>query len=230
MGQDNYHVGHRGRLKKEFLTRGFEGWPDHKVLELLLGYAIPQGDINPLAHRLIARFGDLSGVLDAPVSVLKEVPGVGEHTALLLKMLPQICGRYLGQQEGVTETAESIHDYFRIFAPYFTGATREKCLILSLDGRAKPLGVDVVGEGDVGQVHFGERRVLEAALARNAVGVVLAHNHVGAYAYPSNADKAVTNRIQGLLEAVNILLVDHIIVVGDQAVSFRESGLLPLIR
>ena len=49
------HIGHRERVKTEFLTRGIEGWPDHRVLELLLFYALPRGDVNPLAHELIDR-------------------------------------------------------------------------------------------------------------------------------------------------------------------------------
>ena len=57
------HAGHRQRMKTEFLTRGLEGWPDHRVLELLLFYAIPQGDVNAIAHDLIDRFGSLAGVL-----------------------------------------------------------------------------------------------------------------------------------------------------------------------
>ena len=59
------HTGHRQRVKDEFSARGLAGWPDHRVLELLLYYAIPQGDVNDLAHELIDRFGSLSGVLDA---------------------------------------------------------------------------------------------------------------------------------------------------------------------
>ena len=51
----HHHTGHRQRLKAEFLARGLEGWPDHKVLELLLCYAIPQGDVNGLAHELVER-------------------------------------------------------------------------------------------------------------------------------------------------------------------------------
>ena len=76
------HAGHRQRMKTEFLTRGLEGWPDHRVLELLLFYAIPQGDVNAIAHDLIDRFGSLAGVLDASVDELTKVLGVGEHTAL----------------------------------------------------------------------------------------------------------------------------------------------------
>ena len=84
------HAGHRSRVKSEFLTRGMEGWPPHRALEMLLFYAIPQGDVNGLAHDLIERFGSLSGVFDATIEDLKTVPGVGEHSAILLKMMPQI--------------------------------------------------------------------------------------------------------------------------------------------
>lgn len=55
------HTGHRQRVKDEFSARGLAGWPDHRVLELLLYYAIPQGDVNGLAHELVERFGSLAG-------------------------------------------------------------------------------------------------------------------------------------------------------------------------
>ena len=68
MSKKPIHTGHRGRVKEEFLIRGLAGWPDHRVLELILFYAIPQGDVNPLAHELIDRFGDppdaVTGLLD----------------------------------------------------------------------------------------------------------------------------------------------------------------------
>ena len=81
------HDGHRKRLKEQFLHHG-DGFHDHQLLELLLCYAIPQGDVNGLAHRLLDRFGSLAGVLDARPEALEQVPGVGEHTAVLLKLLP----------------------------------------------------------------------------------------------------------------------------------------------
>ena len=90
------HTGHRERMKAEFLARGLEGWPDHRVLELLLFYTIPQGDVNDLAHELVERFGSLAGVLDASVEELKKVKGVGDHTAVFLRMLPAVLGRYQG--------------------------------------------------------------------------------------------------------------------------------------
>lgn len=226
--RSNFHIGHRARLKEEFRTRGLEGWPDHKVLELLLCYAIPQGDVNPLAHSLIEAFVDLSGVLDASPEALKKIPGMGEHAALLMKLVPQICGRYLSQISGVRadDTASGVLDYARALFPYFTGAIREKFVLLSLDSRRKILGVDLVGEGELAQVEVSPRRIMEAALAHNARGVVLAHNHVGAYAAPSPEDVEVTRKLREFLKVVSIDLVDHLVFSGEEFVSLVQSGKL----
>lgn len=228
MGHTNPHTGHRSSLKGEFLARGLEGWPDHKVLELLLCYAIPQRDVNPLAHRLIEAFGDLSGVLDASPETLKAIPGMGEHTVVLLKLIPQAAGRYLSQTTGSREeeTADRPRDYARWLYPYFTGAVRERFCLLSLDSRRKVLGVDLVGEGEVAQVGVSGRRVLEAALKHNARGVVLGHNHVGAYAHPSSDDVLSTRALSSLLAQVHIELLDHLIFSGEEYVSLRESDLM----
>ena len=58
------HEGHRKRLRQRARATQLEGFQPHEVLDLLLTYAIPRQDVNPLAHALIDRFGSLSGVLD----------------------------------------------------------------------------------------------------------------------------------------------------------------------
>lgn len=70
------HAGHRQRMRERFLAGGLEGFADHEVLELMLFYAIPQRNVNPLAHRLLDRFGTLHAVLEAPVEELMKVEGV----------------------------------------------------------------------------------------------------------------------------------------------------------
>ena len=83
------HDGHRNRFKEEFLARP-DSFPEHKLLELLLFYANPRGDTNPIAHTLIDHFGSLAGVLDALPEELVKVPGVGEHAVVLLKAVKEI--------------------------------------------------------------------------------------------------------------------------------------------
>lgn len=229
MGQNNFHKGHRIRLKTEFLARGFEGWSDHKILELLLCYAVPQGDTNPLAHRLIGQFGDLCGVLDAPASALLEVPGVGEHTATLLKLLPPLWGRYLSRGEERNTAVTRARDYYHLVVPYLMGSIRERLVILSLDSKCRPIGVDVISEGETDRVTFEERSLIRTVLARNAVAVVLAHNHVGADIRPSEEDRMVTMDIQNLLSRLQVELRDHLVVDGEQYLSMRDSGFIAFI-
>ena len=69
------HEGHRQRLRRRFLLEGLDNFDEVQVLELLLFYAVPRRDTNPIAHGLLERFGSLSGVLEAPVSALAQVPG-----------------------------------------------------------------------------------------------------------------------------------------------------------
>ena len=76
MSDIQIHKGHRQRLKTRFREEGLDNFTDTQVLELLLFYGIPQKDTNPIAHELIAHFGSLSQVLEAPVEELMKVPGI----------------------------------------------------------------------------------------------------------------------------------------------------------
>ena len=78
------HAGHRQRLRQRFCATGLSGFAPHEVLELMLGYAIPRQDVNPLAHTLMDTFGSLQGVLEAKPDQLLAVHGVGEETATLI--------------------------------------------------------------------------------------------------------------------------------------------------
>ena len=78
------HDGHRMRLKERFLKEGLDSFSEVQVLELALFYCIPRKDTNPIAHALLAHFGGLSQVLEAPVEELMRIPGMGETSAAFL--------------------------------------------------------------------------------------------------------------------------------------------------
>ena len=88
------HEGHRQRLRRRFLLEGLDNFDEVQVLELLLFYAIPRRDTNPIAHALLEQFGSLSGVLEAPVSALAQVPGMGENGATLLQLVTAASRRW----------------------------------------------------------------------------------------------------------------------------------------
>ncbi|MGI5962900.1 MAG: JAB domain-containing protein [Lawsonibacter sp.] len=217
------HTGHRKRVKEEFLARGLEGWPDHRVLELLLYYAIPQGDVNDLAHTLVEQFGSLAGVLDASPDELRKVPGVGEHTLGLLKLLPAVGRRYLEGRGSFGEIVHSPEEAAEILAPYFYGARNELVYILCLDGKHKVLGVRKVSEGSIYAADINIRRIVEEAMGLRAAGLYLAHNHINNLAFPSAADWQATDTLRAALGGVGLELVDHLVFVDGDAVSLKQS-------
>lgn len=220
------HDGHRKRLKAEFLMRP-ETFPDHKLLELLLFYVNPRGDVNPAAHELLDRFGSLAGVLDATPEALMNCQGVGEHAVSLLRVVKELGRRYDAQRANAEDVVGSVRDAVNIFRPYFYGARSEMVFLLCMDGKGKVLGCPKVGEGSVNAAEIATRQIVEKALNHNAAQVILAHNHVSGLALPSGEDRDTTLYLREVLRQVGVALVDHMIFVDDDMVSMRDSGYLP---
>ena len=135
-------------MKKRFLANGERAFDDYQLLELLLFYSVPQVDTNPIAHRLLERFHSLSAVMEASVEELMTVDGVGEHTAVLIQLLPQFARRYHQDRVKMDSAVNRMEDAGTLLAPYFYGAKREMVYLLSLDAR-KP----VVVCGDMNVAH-----------------------------------------------------------------------------
>ncbi|MCM1440639.1 MAG: DNA repair protein RadC [Roseburia sp.] len=220
------HAGHRQRMREEFLARGLEGWPDHRALELLLFHSIPQGDVNPLAHTLIDRFGSLAGVLHATYEQLLSVKGVGPVTAALIALVPAMGGRYLQERTDLNGIYQTSWQFRELLEPEFFGARNERVYMACLDAKYKLIATFKLGEGIADAASITTRKVMETALACNASIVVLAHNHVSGLALPSAEDVSTTLHLRRSLKQVGILLHDHLIFVEGDMTSMRESGYL----
>ena len=224
MATKSIHRGHRERLKQRFLEEGLDNFTDIQVLELLLFYAIPRSDTNPIAHGLLAHFGSLSQVLEADVEELKKVPGIGDHAATLLALVIDLCRYYQVNCAQQTQMLTTLEDCGKYLVPRFFGRTKETVFLLCLDAKCKVLCCKEIGEGSVNTASVSVRKVVETALAANATTVVLAHNHPSGIAVPSNEDIQTTRRIAAALNAVEIYLADHIVVADGDYVSMVQSG------
>lgn len=194
----------------------------------MLFYAVPQGDVNPLAHRLINHFGSFAAVLDANPEELRKVKGVGDHTALFLSMFPQILRRYMASKSGNEELICSTADAGEYLLPYFFGTRNETAFLLCLDAKGKVLSCRFLAEGSLDRVGLNSRQVVETALEDRASSVILAHNHISGLATPSEADVALTLALRPLLRSLGIHLLDHLVIADGDFVSMAQSGLLPV--
>jgi DNA repair protein RadC len=218
------HEGHRQRMKDRFFYEKMDHFSDHEVLELLLYYAIPRKDTNPIAHALISHFGSLPQVLDASVEELEQVDGISRNAAVLLKLVTEMGRYYEVERKRQTRILKSVEECGNYLLPRFFGRVNETVFLLCLDARCKVLSCREVGEGSINSANVSIRRIVEMALASKASSVVLAHNHPSGIALPSAEDRATTRRVAAALSLVDVVLVDHIIVAENDFVSLAESG------
>ena len=224
------HDGHRERLRTNFLENSLDGFNEVNSLELLLFYAVPRRDTNELAHRLLDRFGSLYRVFDASYHELMEVEGVGENTAALIKLIPEIL-----RKSRISETADmkvitSASSAGKYLVPRFLYQEIEILLLLCLDSQSRVIACAEISRGVVNSVDANVRRIVETALRYRACSVILAHNHPDGVALPSIEDDGMTSLIGKALDSVGVKLADHIIVAGEDYASYAGSGLLSLYR
>ena len=218
------HDDHRQRVRQRFLENGLEGFNDIQVLEMLLFYCIPRRDTNPIAHALLDHFGSFSQVMEAPVEELKKVKGMGENTAIFLKLVTEAGRFYQLDKAKQIKVLPTVEDCGRYLIPFFHGRRNETVFLLCLDAKCKVLCCKEIGEGSVNSAGVPIRRIVETALGVTATTVVLAHNHPSGLALPSGEDVETTHRVAAALNAVEIHLADHIVVAEDDFVSIAQSG------
>jgi len=211
------HEGHRQRMKDRFLSGGLNGFSDHEILELLLFYAVPYRDTNPLAHELTRRFGSWIQVVSADYQDLLSVSGVTPNIATLLQLVGHTAARYY--RDVATATVVQLlepRQMARYLIPWFLGEKEESVVMVSLDNKCKVLNTTRIFEGGVNSAQFNVRLVVQQALRDNATQVVLAHNHPNGYCFPSEADISATQYMIDVLKPLAIRVVDHLVVAeGD---------------
>jgi DNA repair protein RadC len=220
----DFHRGHRERMRDRFIKEGLDNFEPHLILELMLYYAIPQKDTNILAHRLLESFnGSFMRVLDAPLEELIKVDGIGMNTAVLIKMFPEVCRRYLLETSETGKIVKSSEDAAKHMIPMFFGKNFECVALMCLDAKGKVLFCDCVFEGSVNAAAVSVRRVVEICVRYTTTDVIVSHNHPGGVAIPSEQDVMVTRRIAEALRTVGVRLLDHLIIAGNDWVSLAAT-------
>ncbi len=225
---DAPHTGHRLRMKERFLKMGLESFEPHEVLELLLTYSIPRRNTNLIAHKLIDTFGSISAVFDAPFEALVSIDGITENSATLIKMIPQILRFYTSETDDnkCLNTIERVRKYFSVS---FIGLTNEEFKVCCLDNGLNVISCTTVAKGTNKSASISARQIAEAAFKANSTNIIIAHNHPDALCSPSDADKVITRKLRSSLKALDIDILDHIIVGKDGVLSFKEIGLIPFL-
>lgn len=215
---------HRERVRNDFLLHGLEDYEPHRVLELLLFYAIPRKDTKQIAYRLIQEFGSLKGVFDAPIELIEKVEGLSTSSAILIKMIPQLAKRYYTESLKVNKALNSPDLLFEYFYPRFIGENTEALYLLTLDSKRRAVKCKKIATGvSTTEIDVCVNRVLkEIAVSEHSV-FVIAHNHPDMEdpIVPSHSDERFTRTLATTLRQLDKKLYDHIIISGENFFSYR---------
>jgi DNA repair protein RadC len=220
---ENFHTGHRERLKAKFLDNKLT---EYEQLELLLSFAIPRRDVRPIARKLIEHFGSVYYVIIAEYEDLIAVPGVGPSSALLIKLvcsLIKISHTKILGDTSVFYNQQSLEEFCRM---QIAAKTDEEMHVIYLDGNFRLIEHEVHSLGSIDSSNVYINRILFKALKNSVRSVVLLHNHPTTNNMFSTQDVLITEKIQETLNNCGLELYDHYVVASGILYSMRERGLL----
>jgi DNA repair protein RadC len=223
----DFNVGHRRRLLDRYMKNGSDALHPYELLELLLTFSIHRRDTKQIAHALLRRFKTVNAVCTTPKDILQEIDGIGEKSAILLKLVHDIAAAALKERyerNNVLTHRQEVEAYLR----FCYGNRRDEYVaVLFLDTGNHVIQTEIVAEGTVNQCVLYPRTILKRALEVHAAAFILAHNHPAGTPNPSEGDWLITRRLHEAGRLLEITLLDHIIVCSDEVVSLREMERWP---
>ena len=220
-----HHTGHRDRLRERFLAAP-DALPDYELLELLLFMAIPRRDVKPIAKTLIARFGNLAGVMNASLADLQGVDGVSENTAVALHTVRAAGLRLLKQdlaRKPILNSWQRLLDYLHASMAH---EKKEHFRLLFLNKKNELIADEIQQSGTVDHTPAYPREIMKRALEVGATALILVHNHPSGDATPSQPDIDMTRQIIAAAAPFGIIVHDHLIVSRGGTTSFKTLGLM----
>lgn len=218
--------GHRKRLRDKFLEGGLDRFSDEEVVEFLLTLGTPRKDVKPQAREALKKFGNLSGVLSAPIEKLTEVEGIGPRNALYLNFVHQVAGRYLRDRaKGRTffGSSKAVFDY--LFHS-MRDLKREVFKVLFLNRKNELISDQDVFIGSLTGSAIYPREVVTSALENRAAALVFVHNHPSGDPAPSIEDRKLTRDLVWASRLLMIQVLDHVIIGNNTYYSFADEGLI----
>ena len=224
----NEHKGHRGRVRDRVSKEGLDNFQDYQVLEYVLTFVIPYKDTNPIAHKLINKFGSLSGVLEADEEDLMTVEGIGEVVAHFLSNILKVFHFYEKNKVHNTVIITSPIQAYNFAKPFLKGKLIEEIYLICLTPNNKVYSVEKIAEGSSVEVSIPIRLISDKMAKAKVSNIIIAHNHPKGHAQPSHDDNKFTRALVSSLTINGSYLLDHIIIgeEHDDYYSYRESGLI----
>ena len=212
------------RPRERLTGAGPAALSDRELLALVLGTGSRGDPVLAQAGRLLDQLGGRAGLACAGVARLARLPGVGPGRAARLVAAVELGRRCLLPAAARGAPVRGPGDLRDAAVAHLGGCTREVLGLFLLDARMRLLGFRKISEGTVYSTPASTRAVFEAVLGTAAAAVILVHNHPSGDPTPSQDDIDATRRLCAAGAALELPVLDHVILGGGTLVSLKELG------
>ena len=200
---------------------------DAELLAVVLRNGTKGLDVKALALNVLnALGGRLKGLCQAELSDLTAIDGIGRVKAIQLICVAQIAKRIWREQYKNKEQIFNVEDAAAFYMQDLRHMETEHVYVLMLDTRMHRIGDYHASIGSVNSSQVPVREIIREALRRNAVNIILIHNHPSGDPKPSEADTEISRNLYLACRVSGINLADSIIIGDGRYYSFREEGRL----
>lgn len=214
------------RPREKLIELGAQALSDAELLAIFLRVGVVGKSAVDLARDLLNQFGSLNGIFAASESELSQVHGIGSSKYVQLQAIFEMSRRALSehlQQADLLQSPKQVCEYLVL---KLGNLKQEVFLVLFLDTQNRLITSEALFSGTLTQTSVYPREVVKRALYHNAASVIFAHNHPSGIAQQSAADEQITQHLKTALALVDVQVLDHVIVAGNQTLSFKASGLM----
>ncbi len=222
--EEHVHAGHRSRMKAKLEKHGRDIFDTYELLEMLLYYSIPYKDTNPVAKRLLARFGSLDGVLSASRDELVTVDGIGERTADFLIGISELVSLF--GVENLYDRDVICNDYTemgRYLVEKFRGLDHPRVMIFMFDNRMRLIGEQIVCDMDYDRGSVRAKDFIDPAIRSRSSVVITAHNHPNGPFVPTPGDRETNSLITDAFRSLGIDHLEHFLISGESYIGISQN-------
>jgi DNA repair protein RadC len=222
----NADANHRDRPRERLLHHGAKALTTTELLALLIGHGTAGTSAESIARDIVERFGTLTDLAARDVAELRRIHGMGTAKAATLCAAMELGVRLQAEPFGRRTSITSPRVLAELMRPRLRHQRTESFHVLLLNSANQLLRDVVVSEGSLNACIIHPREVFRIAIAENAAAVILLHNHQSGNTEPSPEDLAITRQLVEAGRIVDIRVLDHVIIGGDEFTSFAERHLL----
>lgn len=212
------------RPREKMLEKGAAALSDGELLAILLGNGTVEESALEIARRMLVNAGGrLQGLFSMSVGEMTGVRGIGPKKAATIQAAVELGRRFFEEASMEVRAVNTARQAYDIMSPRFRGIDHEECWALYLSKRGTVISRDRICTGSADATAIDTRRIIKTAIDRKAYSMILFHNHPSGNPRPSRADIEHTRILHDACNAVDLKLLDHIIVGAGRYFSFSDS-------